>query len=191
MAGEHLPIGKKIDGEQQRDAFHIAVAPVTAVETLYPGQHIGFATDEIDTDQVTSKIASGMCIGIVDPFLTAAVYPGEQFFMFLYPNTVTGMRHHWQHPAFDGGDNGKMSDAAEKLKGDAEKYLRDFASSAGISYDELIDAATRCYRSGEYWHDGGRFEGVYCEDEFWDNYEIVTGFKVSPDERGNVFSCSC
>jgi hypothetical protein len=39
-------------------------------------------------------------IGIVDPFLDQPVRPGEEFWVFVYPNTITGMRHYWQHPAF-------------------------------------------------------------------------------------------
>jgi len=84
------------DGDRRRDAIHIAVAPLTAVERLAPGQHVGLVRDD-DSELV------GPCeraIGVVDPFLTAAVEPGQRFWLFLYPGTITGLRHVWTHPAF-------------------------------------------------------------------------------------------
>lgn len=75
-----------------RDAVHIAVAPVIAGERLKPGEHIGLlngvAYSVLDT------------IGIVDPFLTEDIQIGQKFYIFLYQNTVMGMRHVWSHPAF-------------------------------------------------------------------------------------------
>ncbi|MCA9067276.1 MAG: hypothetical protein KDA84_00025 [Planctomycetaceae bacterium] len=86
------------DGETRRDAIHIAVAPVTAVCDLEPGQDIGFVRG--------NRESVGPCenpIGIVDPFLKDTIKAGQRFWLFLYPNTVTGMRHFWKHPAFTYG----------------------------------------------------------------------------------------
>lgn len=90
-------LGKLIeDGERRRDAIHVAVAPVTAVERLSPGQHVGLVR-EGDVELVGSCAEP---IGVVDPFLTADVEPGQRFWLFLYPETITGLRHVWTHPAF-------------------------------------------------------------------------------------------
>lgn len=89
--------GKLIEnGERRRDAVHVATAPVAAAEDLLPGQHIGLV-------QADSFEWAGACdtpIGIVDPFLREPVKRGQRFWMWLYPNTVTGLRHAWTHPAF-------------------------------------------------------------------------------------------
>jgi hypothetical protein len=44
---------------------------------------------------------------------------------------------------------------------------------------------------GEYWVDGGKFEGESLPEEFWDHYESVKGKKVPQAHRGSFFSCSC
>lgn len=84
------------DGDRRRDAIHIALAPVTAAERLAPGQHVGLV-------EVGNLELVGPCdenIGIVDPFLSEDIEPGQRFWLFLYPGTITGLRHVWTHPAF-------------------------------------------------------------------------------------------
>lgn len=63
-----------------RDAVHVAVVPATAVSELRPGQHLAN--------------------GVVDPYRTDPVPPGGRYWLFLYPGTVTRVRHAWTHPAF-------------------------------------------------------------------------------------------
>jgi hypothetical protein len=84
------------DGDRRRDAIHVAVAPVTAAEPLAPGQHVGF----VPANQTETVGPADRPVGIVDPFLTTPVEPGQRFWLFLYPNTVTSLRHVWTHPAF-------------------------------------------------------------------------------------------
>jgi hypothetical protein len=84
------------DGDRRRDAIHIAVAPVTAAERLTPGQHVGL----IQKGDLELVGPCENCIGIVDPFLAEDVQAGQRFWLFLYPGTVTSLRHIWTHPAF-------------------------------------------------------------------------------------------
>lgn len=73
-------IGTILDGSEKRDAVHIAVMPMIATGQLMPGQRLEN--------------------GIVDPYLPAPVEVGQRYFLFLYPGTVTGLRHVWTHSAF-------------------------------------------------------------------------------------------
>jgi hypothetical protein len=97
MSSESPSLGRLItDGDRRRDAIHVAVAPVTAAERLAPGQHVGFVHAG-DTELVGAVTTT---IGVVDPFLREEVQPGQRFWLFMYPNTVTSLRHVWTHPAF-------------------------------------------------------------------------------------------
>mgnify|MGYP003476804670 FL=1 len=184
-------LGKLITEPQHRDAIHIAVAPVTAGETLKPGQPIGFATE----GDAFTVVAGVHTIGIVDPFLPEkAVYKGEQFYMFLYPNTITSLRHDWTHPAFEKEDElASFEPTFNKLKGAPaeEKWVTDFAENMGSTYDEIMDGAEAYLQSGDYLVRGGTFEGYHIPDEFWDKYEAIKRAKVAESERGSFLSCRC
>jgi hypothetical protein len=191
MSASQFLIGKLIDGRGDPDAIHVATMPVTAAETLKPGQHIGFS--EGGWRVTASPPSPYTLIGIVDPFLTKDVTEGQRFFMLLYPNTITGLRHVWSHPAIsqDGLGVGTTS----------EKWLRDFASEVGADYNEMMHiAATHCgdNKYGDYLIEGGKWEGQNTPDEFWVHFHNVTGKKPEAwkDSGGKehmpgIFSCSC
>jgi len=95
--GRILPTNESIG----RDAVHVAIVPVIAAETLQPGQRVGLIYQGADVVGTNGLIAS---CGIVDPYLTDPVRKGQRFYLFLYPGTVTSLRHEWTHPLFDGKD---------------------------------------------------------------------------------------
>lgn len=185
-------LGHLITDEQHRDAVHIAVAPVIAGMTMKRGDRIGF-TDNGDAYTVVTNAQK--LIGIVDPFLhIKAVYEGDRFYMFLYPNTITSLRHDWTHPAFEKEDElAAMEPTLYRLKGAVaeEKWVTDFAENMGSTYQEIMDGADAYLQSGDYLVRGGTFEGYHIPDEFWDKYEIIKRAKVAEDERGSFLSCSC
>lgn len=86
------------DGELQRDAVHIAVAPVTAAVELRPGQHVGLIR-RYGALTLAGPDAARL-IGIVDPLLPEVVRPGQRFWLWLYPGSITRLRHIWSHPEF-------------------------------------------------------------------------------------------
>lgn len=87
-----LPIGRLAAADEGRDAVHVAIAPTTAPCELRPGQHV-----DADGNPEGPGVVP---VGIVDPFLREPVRPGERFWLLLYPNSVTSLRHDWTHPAY-------------------------------------------------------------------------------------------
>jgi len=199
-------LGKILEGEQHRDAVHIAIAPVVATEKLSPGQHIGFAEDgntekvcacepaRSDVGNSSRRIVKEgsnpspggkVPIGIVDPFLSEPVKKGQQFYMFLYPNTITSLRHEWVHPAFK----------EEKKVNDHEIWLRAYAMRMN-SYetpDKAFETLLKGLRSSELFAHGSDLHGFSDLDDPDDlrmHAEAYLGIKL--DAWGNfLFSCSC
>lgn len=196
---EWLGIGKLIEGERHRDAIHVAIVPVDAGERLYAGQHVGVE------DGVAWFHKVGLDpIGIVDPFFDGAIQPGQRFWLFLYPGTITSLRHVWTHPAL--ADDSSAPATVVKDKATSEAWLRNFCASADCpDYDTLIgalDTGVIKDRDGsddyfnvrwgdEYLHFGGVDAHGDIPPEFWDHVEAVLGRKIGPERRPNSFSCSC
>lgn len=170
-------IGKLLKDTAQRDAIHIAVAPVVAARSLVPGSRVGL-TESGEADNLMGKD-----IGIVDPFLEAPVKRGQRFFLFLFPNTITGLRHEWLHPAFEGD-----------TRSESEIYLRSFAERLFSYYgnDEGEGSRFKLLMSqAEHGSFGTDIEyGDDCQPtaEFWDHFERYTGKKVV---RHTHFRCAC
>ena len=182
MSDHHPQLGKLIEAGEQRDAIHIAIAPVVAAHTLDPGQHVGF-TEAGNIELV------GDCdhpIGIVDPFLPNKVRKGERFFMCMYPRSTTGaIRHSWEHPAFIGAE------AARKLMGseEAAQYLQEFADSHGLSFGDLIEGAKNVQKHGDWGGNVCANTDTDVPDEFWKNFELLTGLRAH--ERPSYIPCAC
>lgn len=176
-----IKLGQLAPDENLRDAIHIALIAVTAGEDLNPGTHVGVLADK--TYGAPPK--GSQPLGVVDPFLSRMVERGDRFWLCLYQNTVTGMRHVWQHPAF--------SDEASGIgiRSAAEEWIRRYADSLDIGYSTLMDGADQYLRDGDYLCQGGTLEGERTSDEFWRQYAIATGTPIDPETQGNFFTCSC
>lgn len=180
MSEPQTQLGKIIQADDaMRDAIHIAVAPVVAATHLEPGAAIGFVID--GNEEKAGSVPHP--IGIVDPFLKRDVRVGERFWMFLYPNTITSLKHVWTHPAF-----------TERLttKQTAEAWLRDYCAQNDTEYEYLIQQATNrddiCF--GNEQDDLNSDAGL--RQRFWDALESVTGQKMTAEQRGTEwFRCAC
>ncbi len=167
-------IGTLLEGLQERDAIHIAIAPVIAGHNLlYPGNRIGFIKD----DNRTVGATASKKIGIVDPFLIEPLKTGEQFWMFLFPNTITSLKHNWTHPDFSLNADKKES---------SKQWITNWAAGYGMDYDYAMKCGdNEDFFLGEVYND-------QIPSEFWIHYEILTGRKVSENTRNRTyFHCAC
>lgn len=175
-------LGNLVKGEQGRDAVHVAIVPMKAAEMLRPGQRVGLIGE-------SEAGPSESCIGIVDPYLTDVVPKGERFWLCLLPETVTGMRHHWEHPAFSDSEAGQSNE----LRQYAESWLRDQCGELGCTFEELTDT-TGDLLSGEYvrtsMNESARDHWYEIQDEFWKQIETYLGKQIEESNRGG-FTCSC
>ena len=194
-------VGRVFDEQQGRDAIHFAVLSVYSMVKVYPGQELGL----MDSGKAYEVGPSVFPLGIVDPFLTHPVQPGQWFWLYLFPKTITSLRHVWTHPAV-GEELAEKLPAPKKSKpkskakaaerdakeNEAREIIQQFANEYGLDYQEIIDAAIDYVDNGNWMSDGGRWEGMdLYEDAFWDALEVVTGRRFTSDQRGGVFSCSC
>jgi hypothetical protein len=196
-------IGTILTGDEARDAIHIAVLPVVCGEErgLQPGEAVTLAHGTSDV-AIRARDDYGLMrsIGIVDPFIALHqdadksgnvrwnVKKGERFWLFLHPNSVTGMRHHWQHPAVD---------RPAEVRSDAEAWLHRFAEKWGFDYETLIRVADNPTGDWDYITAHGNDLHSTSElgedyDLFWQNLALLTGrtYDVAHKERVH-WSCSC
>ncbi len=188
-----VKIGQLITGDAQRDAIHVAIAPVVAGETLLAGQHV-----RIDGAGKCYRCVEGTAakecfhiktIGIVDPYLTVRVLPGERFYLFLYPNTVTSLRHEWTHPAFGPESEEAARERLQAFAVSLRRGQRDEERDADWVISTLRDTLKGDSYVGDY-DDQAAFNGQ--SDALWNDYEIVTGDRVPREKREDVyFSCNC
>src|SRR4051812_25197848 len=93
-------VGHLLDSKSKpnRDAIHVPIMPVIALEVLHPGDKIRLKK----TGETFGALkATAKALAVVDPFLTAPVNVGEQFYAWIKPATVQKLWHEWSHPLFD------------------------------------------------------------------------------------------
>lgn len=182
-------LGTIIGTGEKRDAIHLAVEPVTAMENLLPGQDVGFVPGGVGR--------SNKPVGIVDPFLSGQVKRGQRFWLVVYPRQITSLRHVWSHPAFaeepevSHANQIKIDEVADVLDGrlTSKQFLEAFAQEIGFPLVDLLDHAEAYQVNEEYWNEGSAFVGTQLPNEFWEHWSKYTGKQVVHTD--DFFACSC
>lgn len=185
MSHEQPNIGRLLQPNQgERDAIHVAIAPVVASCQLMPGQPIAFCKGS--NELVEGNIVTP--IGVVSPFLRYRVDKGQRFYMLLNPGSITSLRHDWTHPAFN-----VLPPTPEAVRL-SKAWLVAFADDKGIPLDLLIDSAKASVEQDSDSLFVGSNEGLSSSSvnwfEFWHHFEQATGIKVE-SKRDMYFTCAC
>ena len=147
-----------------KDAIHIACISVKAAHYMYP-----CATVTVDENMVARNAKLG-AIGIVDPFLRTRINEGDTFWVFLFPGTITSLRHEWEHPHFK---NIKIVNETDISR----SWLEKFAYDKGLTYEMLVE--------NNFVGDDSSFNEDMSE-EFKYHFRKVTGCIEMP-----YFRCAC
>lgn len=168
-------IGHEPSEYAQRDAIHVAVIPAISGDNLNAGDEV-----KINDDGLAYNVADGRGVGIVDPFLLKPVILGQRFWLFLMPNSITGMRHHWEHPMFPDGHEPRPATTAID---DARVWLATKMGQVGWyrGFDDFC-----CWLSGIY--ESGYFYDFTERHEEWSNGSCIYDLIVGCD-RGTAIKC--
>ena len=187
-------VGVLIDETAKRDAIHIAIMPCIAAENVYAGDEVGILLGTLNQIKRRPSAYGLKPIGIVDPFLIEyrTINIGERCWVFLFPGTITGLRHEWTHPGILDTIQPKvtLSDREE-----AEAWLHSFAYKWNFDYASMIAEAQD--KDGYIVAKGidihSRSELADGDEElFWKHIGTLTGRKYDESHRENFgWSCSC
>lgn len=180
-----IVLGTKPENPGIRDAVHVPVISVIAHANLRRSESIGIV--EINGQIVSSF--DNTHVGIVDPFSpTVIINRDDNFWLCLYPNTITSLRHVWEHPVLSKlSTSEKSPDFIDRVIG-SKLWIANFASKLDMDYDELIFAAKSRIR-GNYVYDNSEKYKDFDFTEFWHHYQIVYGGDLQ--DLGAPFTCSC
>lgn len=182
-------VGKLIAGDAQRDAIHVAIAPVVAGQTLRAAMHV-YLKNGVALTHGYGLSRQDDTVGIVDPFIGKEdLESGDKFYLFLYPDTVNSIRHDWVHPAIPSPkfveSKQWLEDFAKELDEENEPYGDE---AEGLSsYDALMKDVKHFIENGHIatyrssWTDLPR--------DFWTHYQNVTGEEV--EYKAERLPCRC
>lgn len=169
---DNLKLGQIITTPQHRDAVHVAVAPVKAGCPLVPGQRVALKNG------IANFEVRGNAIGIVDPFLQDNVRTSQTFWLFLFPGTITALRHEWTHPAFE---------PKQSPKAKSEAWLTDIANRCGVSYERMMEAV----KEDDYINMGENEAYKDVIDPVLSEFHQHCAVVIGRETAAYPFSCSC
>lgn len=188
-------LGTIPSGEEGRDAVHVAILPVRAREALIGGTPVKM---DAENQAVSCKVEDA--IGVVDPFIKQGqLGAGSWFWLCLYPKTITGLRHVWEHPSFPLAQ--AAAPISEKPPGEkqaSEAWLKEYVKRHCPYWEGEPDSGYSKflgYVKRERWiyYYGTDCHGLYDvddADELFRHLGVVLGQRIDASYF-EAFTCSC
>ncbi len=186
-------------GNEGRDAVHVAIVPAQAEEKLESGEPI----------RINAKGRAERCnvcdaVGVVDPFRPAdqrTVLHGEWFWLCLYPKTISGLRHVWDHPCFpkaEASPEMKLADLPSTSVAASQKWIADYvrkhcdywSSEPDGGYSEFVRYVRDNRWIYYYGSDCHSLADVDDADELFRHLSVVLGMRIDA-AYFEAFTCSC
>jgi hypothetical protein len=186
-------LGTVPKGDEGRDAVHVAIVPVRAAESLAAGWPVKMNA----TNEAVACHDDDEAIGVVDPFRPLDDRPvakGSWFWLCLYPKTITGLRHVWEHPSLP-VTLPPSTPAADKavsetwLKAYVSKHCEYWDNRDDKGYGEFL-AHVQCREIFYYGSDCYGLDDVYDADELFHHLGVVLGKRIDASYF-ETFTCSC
>ncbi len=180
-----------------RDAVHVAIVPVCAHQTLHRGTPV-----RINSQNRAESCAVKDAVGVVDPFRSEGlVNPDEWFWLCLYPKTISGLRHVWDHPCFpkaDAAPDVKLADLPSTSVAASQQWISDYVEKHCSYWENEPDGGYSefiRYVKDERWiyyygSDCHSLSDVNDADELFRHLSVVLGRRIDADYF-SAFTCSC
>ena len=151
---EHIPLGKPAQPGAKRDAVHIAIIAARTGGRASPGQRMRIVSDGHGGHVAKTPEPGDAGNAILDPWLEEDIEQGVDAWVLMDPNTITGLRHRWEHPEVEPDtETGpwakdlvrSMSDVEDAKEADMESEIARawIGRFTGVRTDEELDEIVR------------------------------------------------
>lgn len=188
-------LGTIPNGDEGRDAVHVAIVPIRAATKLFSGSPV-----RLNARHEAESCCVEDAIGVVDPFMPEDkrhVAIGSWFWLCLYPKTITGLRHVWDHPSFPVTEITAIP-VANDAKRASEEWLKAYVRKHCTYWEDEPDDGYSIflrYVTNEHWifyagSDCHDLSDVEDSDELFRHLSIVLERRIDASYF-EAFTCTC
>lgn len=182
-------------GDEGKDAVHVAIVPI---QVGSHGLTVGSPV-KIEGGKAVSTPSAYHAVGILDPFLVREIGRdfelGQWVWLCLFPKTIKGLRHVWEHPAFP---LTQPTSTPTSDKSVSEAWLKDYVRKHCLYWEDKPDggyAEFLRYVEVERWiyyygSDCHSLGDVDDADELFRHLSIVLGRRIDASYF-EAFTCTC
>lgn len=177
-------------GDEGRDAVHVAIIPVQASEDL----SAGFV--RLDANGKAMRCDYKNAIGVADPFMQHPAKKDSWFWLCLFPKTIKGLRHVWEHPAFPRETSPPPGESDERKE--SEAWVKDYVrrhcpywhEEPDSGYSEFMRYVEQERLIFYYGSDCHGLDDVEDADELFSHLSVILGRPITASYF-EAFTCSC